>query len=88
LVKPGQLRAVRHDLRPAQTFAAGTTLDQADPADDDALLLPGGAVNASRLRTEAAVQSVIKQATGAGKPMAVICHAPQVDWEAACTATW
>jgi putative intracellular protease/amidase len=28
------------------------------------------------LRTEAAVQSVISQAAGAGKPMAVICHAP------------
>jgi protease I len=36
----------------------------------------GGAVNADRLRTEPAVQSFIKQINGAGKPMAVICHAP------------
>jgi protease I len=42
----------------------------------DALLLPGGAVNADRLRTEPAVQSFIQQTNGAGKPMAVICHAP------------
>jgi putative intracellular protease/amidase len=28
------------------------------------------------LRTEPAVQSFIKQINGAGKPMAVICHAP------------
>jgi protease I len=42
----------------------------------DALLLPGGAVNAGRLRTEPAVQSFIQQINGAGKPMAVICHAP------------
>jgi putative intracellular protease/amidase len=43
----------------------------------DALLLPGGAVNAGRLRTEPAVQSFIQQINGAGKPMAVICHAPR-----------
>jgi len=42
----------------------------------DAFLLPGEAVNAGRLRTEPAVQSFIKQINGAGKPMAVICHAP------------
>jgi protease I len=74
-VKPGQIQVVRHDLQPAQTFAAGKTLDQADPRDYDALLLPGGAVNAGRLRTELDVQSLLKQVNGAGKPMAVICHA-------------
>ena len=77
-VKPGQVQAVRHDLQPTQTFTVDKTLTQADPADYDALLLPGGAVNADRLRMEPAVQSFIKQMNGAGKPMAVICHAP---WE-------
>jgi protease I len=76
-VKPGQIQAVRHDLQPAQTFAVGTTLDQADPEDCDALLLPGGAVNAGRLRTGPAVRSVLEQADSAGKPMAVICHVPR-----------
>jgi protease I len=82
-IKPGQLQAVRHDLRPAQMFAAGTTPDQGDPADYDALLLPGGAVSADRLRAEAAAQSVIKQADGGGRPMAVICHPPPGDWSRA-----
>jgi protease I len=77
-VKPGQIQAVRHDLQPTQKFAVDKTLDQADPGDYDALLLPGGAVNADRLRMEPHVQSFIKQINGAGKPMAVICHAP---WE-------
>jgi protease I len=77
-VKPGQIQAVRHDLQPTQKFAVDKTLDQADPGDYDALLLPGGAVNADRLRMEPDVQSFIKQIYGAGKPMAVICHAP---WE-------
>jgi protease I len=77
-VKPGQIQAVRHDLQPTQTFAVDKTLDQADPGDYDALLLPGGAVNADRLRMQPAVQSFITRMHGAGKPMAVICHAP---WE-------
>jgi protease I len=76
LIKPGQIQAVQPDLQPTQTFAVDKTLDQADPGDYDALLLRGGAVNADRLRTEPAVQSFIKQINGAGKPMAVICHAP------------
>ena len=75
-IKPGQIQAVQQDLQPTQTFAVDKTLDQADPEDYDALLLRGGAVNADRLRTEPAVQSFIKQINGAGKPMAVICHAP------------
>jgi protease I len=77
-VRPGQIQAVQHDLQPTRTFAVDKTLGQADPGDYDALLLPGGAVNADRLRTEPAVQSFIRQINGAGKPMAVICHAP---WE-------
>jgi protease I len=75
-VKPGQIQAVRHDRQPTQTFAVDKTLDQADPEDYDALLLPGGAVNADRLRAEPAVQSFLKQINGAGKLMTVICHAP------------
>jgi protease I len=77
-VKPGQIQAVRHDLQPTQTFAVDKTLDQADPGDYNALLLPGGAVNADRLRMQPTVQSFITRMHGAGKPMAVICHAP---WE-------
>jgi protease I len=77
-LRPGQIQAVRHDLQPTQKFTVDTAVDQADPGDYDALLLPGGAVNADRLRMEPAVQSFIKQMNNAGKPMAVICHAP---WE-------
>jgi protease I len=75
-VRPGQIQAVQHDLQPTLTFAADKTLDHADPKDYHAVLLPGGAVNADRLRTEPAVQSVLKQIDGAGKPMAVLCHGP------------
>lgn len=76
-LKPGQIKAVQHDLQPTQTFAVDKTLDHADPEDYQAVLLPGGAVNAGRLRTEPAVQSFLKQIKDAGKPLAVICHAPR-----------
>jgi protease I len=77
-VRPGEIQAVRHDIQPTRKFAVDKTLDQADPAGYDALLLPGGAVNADRLRMNPDAQSFIKQVNDAGKPMAVICHAP---WE-------
>jgi protease I len=77
-IRPGQIQAVRHDLQATRKYAVDNALDQVNPDDYDALLLPGGAVNADRLRMEPDVQSFIRQIGGAGKPMAVICHAP---WE-------
>ena len=62
----------------SETFPVDGTIDAADPAGYQALVLPGGAVNADRLRTEPKVLEFIKAVDGAGKPMAVICHAP---WE-------
>ena len=47
-------------------------------ADFDAVHLPGGAVNADRLRMEPQVQAFLQDMQAAGKPFAVICHAP---WE-------
>jgi protease I len=64
-VRPGQIQAVRHDLQPTQQFAVDRTLDHADPGYYDAVLLPGGAVNADRLRMEQDVQSFITQMDGA-----------------------
>lgn len=75
--KPGQIQAFHRDTK-ADTFPVDNTLDQANPGQYDALLLPGGALNADHLRMEPDVQSFIKQINGAGKPVAAICHAP---WE-------
>jgi len=54
------------------------TLDNAEPGSFDALLLPGGALNADALRAEPKVQAIIREIQDAGKPIAAICHAP---WE-------
>ncbi len=52
------------------------TLDQADPADFDALLLPGGVINPDKLRIEPKATAFIKAFADAGKPIAAICHGP------------
>lgn len=60
------------------TFAADGAIADRDPADFDGLVLPGGALNADRLRAEQRVIDFVKEFDAADKPMAVICHAP---WE-------
>jgi protease I len=51
-------------------------LHDAHPDDYDALVLPGGANNADALRAEPLAKDFVRAFESAGKPMAVICHAP------------
>lgn len=73
--KPGKVTGVNHDVK-ADSFPVDMTLDQANPNDFDALMLPGGALNADNLRMVPKAQNFVKQFNSAGKPMAAICHAP------------
>ena len=73
--KAGQVTGVNHDQK-ADTFTVDMTLDQANPNDFDAVMLPGGALNADFLRMQPKAREFVKQVDAAGKPMAVICHAP------------
>lgn len=52
------------------------TLDQANSEDFDALLLPGGALNADALRVIPEAQEFVREFDRELKPMAAICHAP------------
>jgi protease I len=58
------------------------TLDQADPEEFDALMLPGGVQNPDKLRTIPEAVEFVKAFFEAGKPVAAICHAPQLLIEA------
>src|SRR5438445_11474934 len=71
--KPGQVQGMNHDVK-ADTFPVDMTLDQANPADFDAVLLPGGALNADSLRMQPKAQDFVRQVNNSGKPIAVICH--------------
>ncbi len=73
--KSGSIQAFNH-IDKGATIPVDLTLDQANPGSYDALMLPGGAVNADFLRAEGKVQQFVKAMSE--KPMAVICHAP---WE-------
>lgn len=51
-------------------------LKQADAAQFDALMLPGGVINPDALRLEPAAIDFIRAFGQAGKPIAAICHGP------------
>jgi protease I len=73
--KPGQVTAMYHGAK-ADTFKVDMTLDQTQPGDFDALMLPGGALNADFLRMIPKAQDFVRQFDRSGKPRAFICHAP------------
>lgn len=76
-LKMGKIQAFQH-LDKSIQIPVDLTIDQANPQHYDALLLPGGALNADKMRAEPKVQGFVRAIHDAGKPMAVICHAP---WE-------
>jgi protease I len=51
-------------------------LSDADPADFDALQLPGGVMNPDHLRMNPEAVEFVRAFFDAGKPVAAICHAP------------
>ena len=51
-------------------------LDRSNLEDFDAVLLPGGTLNADNLRVEKKAQEFVQKIDQAGKPIAVICHGP------------
>ncbi|WP_406864487.1 type 1 glutamine amidotransferase domain-containing protein [Streptomyces sp. HUAS MG47] len=64
------------DRRLGSAYAPDTTLAEATADAYDAVVVPGGTVNADRLRTDADAQRLVSAFAGAGKPVAAICHGP------------
>jgi protease I len=73
--KSGEVQAVQHDKK-TRTVKVDRTLDSVNADDFDALLIPGGAMNADALRIERRAQEIVRKANEANKPIAVICHGP------------
>lgn len=73
--KRGKVQGVKHDEK-AQAFPVDMTLDEADPDEFEAVMLPGGALNADYLRMQKKAQEFVQKMDQAGKPLAVICHGP------------
>ncbi|MGP5221803.1 type 1 glutamine amidotransferase domain-containing protein [Psychrobacter celer] len=76
--KDKQVQAMQQDVDKADTFTADIFASEADANDYDALVLPGGTVNADTIRGQQDAHQLIHAINDAGKPLAVICHAPWV----------
>jgi protease I len=71
----GQVQGFNH-VEIADMFPVHRSLRDADPLDYDALVLPGGVVNADELRAVPAAVTFAQRIFEMGKPVAVICHGP------------
>ena len=70
-----EIMATIHD-EPGKRIAPDLTIDEVDPNDYDALLLPGGVGNPDQLRMNQRAVELIRIFAQAKKPVAAICHGP------------
>jgi protease I len=76
-----KVKAWNHDKWGLQV-PVDINLDQARSSDFDALLLPGGVMNPDTLRQNEDAVSFVRDFFDEGKPVAAICHGPQLLIEA------
>jgi protease I len=76
-LRRGAIRGVNlHE--PASRVRVTKSLKEADPAEYDALLLPGGYINPDMLRQSADAREFVRHFDRSGKPIASLCHGPWV----------
>jgi protease I len=76
-LKSGDIRAWDEDDF-GDSFDVDETINDVSADDYDALLLPGGVMNPDKLRMQPKVTEFVRAFFAAGKPVAAICHGPQV----------
>lgn len=69
------IQATVHD-DPGKTIRPDLTIDDANPDDFDALILPGGVRNPDHLRIHGNVIALIRRFAEQKKPVGAICHGP------------
>lgn len=69
------IQGMQHDEK-AETITPDMRLDQVNPDDYDALVIPGGVANPDALRQEQRAVEIVRSFADAGKPVAAICHGP------------
>ena len=78
----GTLQAMEGDWEHAEKFPVDVPVSEASVEDFDALVLPGGTLNADALRLDENAVELVKAFFSADKPVAAICHAPWILAEA------
>ena len=74
-LKLDPIQATVHD-DPGKTIRPNIVVDEANPDDFDALILPGGVRNPDHLRLHSNVIELITDFAEQEKPVAAICHGP------------
>jgi deglycase len=75
-VDDGEIQAMNGDIEPAGTYRVDRKAAEVTATDYDAVIMPGGTVNADRLRMDDDVRRFVQEVFAAGKPVGAICHAP------------
>ncbi|GAA4871560.1 type 1 glutamine amidotransferase domain-containing protein [Actinomycetospora straminea] len=70
------IQAMNSDIDKGDTFTPDKAIADVSADDFDALVLPGGTINADQLRQSGDVVSFVQRVFAAGKPVGAICHAP------------
>lgn len=75
-LNPGEIQSMNHDIKPANRYRVDRTVNEANAADYDALVLPGGTVSPDRLRMNPEAMDFVRAIFLQEKPVAAICHGP------------
>jgi len=73
--KGTEIQAMQHNEK-GEKIPADGTIEGANTQEYDAVLLPGGALNADKLRMNEEARRFVREMEVSKKPFAVICHAP------------
>jgi protease I len=70
------IQAVEGDTEPTQKIDVDGTFGDLDVSGVDAVVVPGGTINADHIRTDEDAQEIVRQVLDSDKVLAVICHGP------------
>ena len=76
-LKPGQIQGIHHADK-GDKFDVDLTVADARPEEFDALMIPGGLLNPDALRSNEGALEFTRHFFRESKPVAAICHGPQV----------
>lgn len=76
--KAGKIQAMKHDHDWTIEIDVDQVTSEVNAKDYHALLIPGGVLNPDALRQDENAIKLVKAFFEAGKPVASICHGPQV----------
>jgi protease I len=75
-LEEGEIQAMQSDINKGDTFEVNRVIGDADVADYDGVILPGGVANPDNLRQDEDVIRFLQDFFKTGKPVGAICHAP------------